>query len=401
MTRIAYIATYPPKKCGIATYTHHLRQSVKAARQWKFTDTVYALTDGAAAENYTDPSVHPLPKNDRQAYRKAAQRINAGDADVVSLQHEFGIFGGGEAGEYVLEFLGRLDKPVVTTFHTVFEEPPEPYASVQREIANLSDKIVVMNRKAIALLTRAFHIPEEKIVFIPHGAPAPVPEKRAELREAFGWRDRRVIMTFGLLSRGKGLELVIRALPDVIRKVPNALYAILGQTHPEVRKREGESYREELQAFIRDLGLENHVVMIDRYVDEEELVHYLTACDLYVTPYPGMQQITSGTLAYAVGLGRPVLTTPYSHAQDLLGDWRDELLLPYGDTKAWAERIAGMLSDPNRMRLWEERMRTIGASLHWPRVGAVHANLFRETALQARYEPRAKAAGQSLSNREV
>jgi glycosyltransferase involved in cell wall biosynthesis len=400
MIRIAYFGTYPPKKCGIATYTHHLRQSVKAARQWKIADSVYALTDGKTAEPHPDPAVHSLPKEDRQAYRKAAQRINAGDADVVSLQHEFGIFGG-EAGKHVLELLERLDKPVVTTFHTVFEEPREPYASVQREIASLSDRIVVMNRKAVPLLVRAFDIPEEKIVCIPHGAPAPVPEKREELRERFGWRDRKVIMTFGLLSRGKGLELVIRALPEVIRQVPDALYAILGQTHPEVRKREGESYREELNAFVRKLGLENHVVMIDRYVDEQELVHYLTACDLYVTPYPGMQQITSGTLAYAVGLGRPVLTTPYSHAQDLLAEWRDELLLPFGDEKVWARRIAGMLSDPQRMRLWEERMRAIGAPLHWPRVGAAHAQLFREAERRTRFEPRARAVGQSLSTKEA
>ncbi len=379
MTRIAYISTYIPKRCGIATYTHHLRQSVRAIQGDLAADAVYVLSDGDANGTHADPSLHPLPKEDRLAYRKAAQRINASDADVVSLQHEFGIFGG-EAGRYVIDLLDRLEKPVVTTFHTVFEEPPEPYRSVQREIAKRSDKIIVMNRKAIGLLCRAFGLPESKIVYIPHGAPVPISDKRAELRETFGWSRRKVMMTFGLLSRGKGLELVLRSLPEVVRRVPDALYVILGQTHPEVRKREGEAYREELTAFIRENGLEHHVTMIDRYVEEQELIHYLTACDLYITPYPGMQQITSGTLAYAVGLGRPVLSTPYSYAQDLLGLYRHELLLPYGDTEAWTERIVAMLADPDRMKRWEERMRTIGAALHWPRVGALHASLFEEMA---------------------
>lgn len=382
MTRIAYVSTYIPKRCGIATYTHHLRQSVRAALGGRADDAVYVLSDGVGNGPQADPALYPLPKDDRLAYRKAAQRINASDADVVSLQHEFGIFGG-EAGRYVIDLLDRLEKPVVTTFHTVFEEPPEPYRSVQREIAERSDRIIVMNRKAVGLLSRSFGLPERKITFIPHGAPAPVPEKRAALREAFGWSQRKVMMTFGLLSRGKGLELVLRALPEVVRRVPDALYVILGQTHPEVRKREGEAYREELAAFIREHGLEDHVEMIDRYVGEQELVHYLTACDLYITPYPGMQQITSGTLAYAVGLGRPVLSTPYSYAQDLLGIYQRELLLPYGDTEAWAERIVAMLADPERMKMWEERMRTIGAALHWPRVGAAHASVFRELAVLA------------------
>jgi glycosyltransferase involved in cell wall biosynthesis len=184
-------------------------------------------------------------------------------------------------------------------------------------------------------------------------------------------------MTFGLINRGKGIELILKALPEVIRRVPNVLYAIVGQTHPEVKRREGEVYREQLNDMIRALNLERHVVMIDRYLSEAELVDYIAACDLYVTPYPGMQQITSGTLAYAVGLGRPVLSTPYTYAQDLLGEFQD-LLIPYGDVNAWAQAINRLLSNPANLQQWERRIQQIGREMAWPRVGELHARLFGE-----------------------
>ncbi|PZD97008.1 glycosyl transferase family 1 [Paenibacillus sambharensis] len=374
MTKIAYIGTYVPQKCGIATYTHHLRQSVRAAKGWTGIDPVIAITPAGWAEEHTDPALQTLEKEDRDAYRKLAERLNASDAAVVSLQHEFGIFGG-EAGSYILDFIEHLEKPLAVTFHTVFEEPQEPYRSIQRQIAERSDLILIMNRQAGAYLERSFHIPRDKIKFVPHGTPEPAPGKREVFREAHGWDGRKVLMTFGLLSRGKGLETIIRALPEVAKEIPDVLYAIVGQTHPEVRKHEGEAYREELKELAQQLGVENHVVMVDRYVEEDELVGYLSACDLYLTPYPGMQQITSGTLAYAVGLGRPVLSTPYAYAKDLLGS-HPYLLLPPGEHQVWASRMISILSDDHVLSRWEDKMAKIGESMHWSKSGALHLRLF-------------------------
>jgi glycosyltransferase involved in cell wall biosynthesis len=376
MIRVAYLSTYVPKRCGIATYTLHLRQAVNSAKNWKGKDKVIVVTNAGEEIRYSDPLLLPLVRDRQEEYIQMARRINQTDVDLVSLQHEFGIFGG-EAGSYILEFVRNLKKPLITTFHTVFEHPEPPYAAIQKEIAERSRKIIVMNRKAIVYLNRSFGIPIEKIVFIPHGSPVPDNEKREEYREQLGWSGRKVMMTFGLLNRGKGIELIIKTLPKIVKQIPNVLYAVVGQTHPEVKRWEGEKYREELSALIRSQGLKNHVVMIDRYLEEEELVQHLIACDLYLTPYPGMQQITSGTLAYAVGLGRPVLSTPYSYAQDLLSGY-PELLIPYSNEAVWAEKIVSMFGSDQVIKDWERKMDDLGKTMRWPQIGEQHAKLFAE-----------------------
>ncbi|MEC5189213.1 glycosyl transferase family 1 [Geobacillus thermodenitrificans] len=383
MTRIAYVSTYPPRRCGLATFTEHLRQSIDSVRGKVEGDRVIVLyneIDGDDAYR-GNPAYWPLPAQNRAAYEKMARRVNESDIDVVVLQHEFGIFGG-EAGEYILDFIAALQKPLITTFHTVFAAPEPPYRPIQEKIAAASDAIIVMNRQAIGYLVKAFGLPEEKIVYIPHGAPGPSSEERQSLRSRLGFHGRKVMFTFGLLSRGKGIESVLTALPGVVRKVPETLYVIAGQTHPEVKKREGEAYREELKALIHQLGLDDHVRMEDRYFSEEELIDYLTACDLYVTPYPSMQQITSGTLAYAVGVGRPVVSTPYEHARDLLQGC-EELLLPYGNTSVWEERLVQLLADEAALERWERIVRQIGANTHWPRVGEQHIALFERVCTAA------------------
>lgn len=377
MTKIAYISTYVPKKCGLATYTFHLRQAIQGTKRWRGKDPVIVLSD-SNADLEGDSFLWPLNRNDEGAYAQMAHKINQSDVDVVSLQHEFGIFGG-EAGSYILTLLRHLEKPVITTFHTVFEQPMLPYGPVQREIAQRSKKIIVMNRKAVGYISDAFGIPEENIHFIPHGTPELNPESRHRLRERLQWENRKVIMTFGLLSRSKGIELPLNVLPEIKKEVPDVLYAIVGQTHPEVLKHEGEGYREELQEQIRRNGLEDHVVMVNRYMEEPDLVKHIMACDIYVTPYPGMQQITSGTLAYAVGLGRPVLTTPYSYARDLLQDY-PELLLPYGDERAWAQRMITLLNNDVLLRSWSKKIERIGKSMHWPEIGKRHIRLFDEVS---------------------
>jgi len=373
MTRVAYVSTYVPQKCGLATYTFHLKQAVNGTKNWKGKDVVVVLTR-SEEEPTDDPFLWPLRREEKAEYAKMARRINQSDIDVVSLQHEFGIFGG-EAGAYILDFLRNLNKPVITTFHTVFSQPQEPYASIQKEIAEKSAKIVVMNRLGIGYLRDAFGIPAEKICYIPHGTPQPNPAGREKWRQQWNWIGRKVLMTFGLLSRGKGLEHMLQILPEVAAKVPDVLYAIVGQTHPEVKKREGEQYREELLEMVKQNGLEEHVVMIDRYLEESDLINCLMGCDLYITPYPGLQQITSGTLAYAVGLGRPVLSTPYAYAADLLKDY-PELLLDAGDRNAWADRIVSLLQGNGSLQEWSEKIGKLGKTMHWPEVGRQHATLF-------------------------
>lgn len=375
MTRIAYVSTYVPKKCGLATYTFHLRQAVNQAENWKKHDQVIAITNNEEVDQFNSmPSLFTLVKDDKKQYAKMAQKLNHSNVEVVSLQHEFGIFGG-EAGEYILDFIHHLNKPLVTTFHTLFEHPQPPYASIQREIAQKSDHIIVMNRKGIDFLHHSFGIRRDKITFIPHGTPQPVPEKRQQYREQLGWNGRKIMMTFGLLSRGKGLERIIEVLPDIVQHVPEALYVIVGQTHPEVKRREGEQYRDQLRKQIKSLQLESHVAMVDQYVDEHDLIKHITAADLYVTPYPGMQQITSGTLAYAVGLGRPILSTPYVYAKDLLNEY-PELLIPFEDKQSWADKIISILGNDSELAKWEKRMHELGSRMHWPEVGKQHLELF-------------------------
>ncbi|MEK4358220.1 glycosyltransferase family 4 protein [Paenibacillus sp. FSL M7-1455] len=375
MTRVAYVSTYVPKKCGLATFTYHLRQAVHAAKEWRVKDPVIVLHDGET-DGSRDPLLWLLRRDSEKDYGKMAHKINHSDIEVVSLQHEFGIFGG-EAGRHILHFIRELKKPLVTTFHTVFEHPREPYASIQREIAERSARIVVMNRKAISYLHRSFGIPEDKIVFIPHGTPEPDAERRLTFREQLGWADRKVLMTFGLLGRGKGIELILKVLPEVVKKVPHVLYAIVGQTHPEVKKWEGEKYREELKAMIEENGIGENVVMIDRYMEENDLVRHITACDVYVTPYPGLEQITSGTLAYAVGLGRPVLSTPYCYAQDLLAE-EPGLLIPAEDEALWRERIVSLLTNEVMLQDVVRKMKRLGQTMHWPNVGHEYLRLLTE-----------------------
>ncbi|MFC4303172.1 glycosyltransferase family 4 protein [Cohnella boryungensis] len=382
LPQIAFMSTYIPKKCGLATYTHHLREAVSHAKGHRSSDPVITMCNEDEQADYREPWMLPLLKQEKEDYRKAADFINQSSVDMVSLQHEFGIFGG-EAGSYLLEFLHRVKKPVVTTFHTVFEQPATPYSDVQKEIARWSDHLLVMNRKGIGYLHDNFEVPLEKITFIPHGTPVPNKADRLKVRSSAGWENRKVLFTFGLLGRSKGIELVLEALASAVHAVPELLYVIAGQTHPEVRKHEGEAYRDELKALIAEYGLEHHVQWIDRYVPEDQLVALISACDLYVTPYPGMSQITSGTLAYAAGLGRPILSTPYVYAKDLVQGY-EEMLLPFGDVDAWSAKLIEVFTYPGMLGNWESVISDIGRSMHWPHVGAQHLRLFQQVITQQR-----------------
>lgn len=381
MIKVAYLSTYVPKRCGLATYTHHLRQGVRqAARSTGIEDQVIAMV-GRDEPHLYDSFIWRLQRDERTEYRRMAERVNDSDIDVVSLQHEFGIFGG-TAGEYVLEFVRTLRKPIVTTFHTVFEQPDDVYRDIQHELVKRSERVTVMSQRAVQYLERTYQVKPEQIRYIPHGTPGSSNKPKSLLRDRLGWSNRKVILTFGLLGPGKGIESMFDALASAVNDVPELLYVIAGQTHPEVLKRDGEAYRNHLRQRIEEKQLAGHVQFINRYLTETDLIDLISACDLYITPYPGMQQITSGTLAYAVGAGRPVLTTPYVYAQDLLADL-PELLIPYGDSALWAKRIVEMLTDEDKREACERRIVEIGKQMHWNHVGSEHIRLFHEV-VQAR-----------------
>ncbi|WP_102345182.1 glycosyltransferase [Bacillus sp. Marseille-P3661] len=369
--KVAYISTYIPRKCGLATYTHNLRTSVNQATSQ---DIVIALVLSNEEIEQQSSNLCYVRWDRLTDYYKAAKVINQSDVSIVCLQHEFGIFGG-KNGSYILKLIKHLKKPLVTTFHTVSPKLSRHMLKIQKEIARLSHTVIVINNKAQRTLHQRLLIPKEKIKVIPHGAPEPNSFDRKQIREELNWDRDKVMMSFGLLNRNKGFEFILNILPHVIKVLPNLKYVIIGETHPLVIRREGEAYRESLQKLIEMNGLTNHVIMLNKYLNEDEFIKYMVASDLFIVPYPGLHQASSGVLSYAVGLGKPVLATPFTHARELLRD-SHELLSDYGDTESWVQKIIRILSDPVSQEHYERVISEIGKSIHWSTVGKQHAELF-------------------------
>ena len=327
---------------------------------------------------------------------RAAAVLNAGRFDVACLQHEFGIFGG-EAGGHILELLSRLTMPVVTTLHTVLAKPSAAQRAVMDRIVEASSKIVVMADKGRELLRSVYRVPDEKIEVIAHGIPDfPFVEPDAA-KARLGYSGRSVILTFGLLSPSKGIEVMIDAMPSILERRPDAVYVVLGATHPNLVRDQGEAYRESLIARVRQLGIEDHVVFLDQFVDQATLLEFISMCDVYVTPYLNEAQMTSGTLAYSFGLGKPVVSTPYWHARELLADGRG-VLVPFGDASAIGDAIAQLLTDAPRRQAMRERAYAASRSMTWDRTAERYMAAF-ENARQghwlraiARAEPATIAA---------
>ena len=304
----AYVATYPPTECGIATFTRDVVTSV--GKYTPFSKPhVIAVRPAAEIEPYERAVRAHIYRNNRQSYLDAAEYINNSTADVVSVQHEFGIYGGVE-GDYILDFIAAVKKPVAITLHTVLHSPNPDQMRVVKELARLSEALVVMVEKGREILLDVYDLPPEKVVLIPHGVPNVHRVSASAVKKALGVSDRKILSTFGLISRGKGIEDVIKALPAIVEKHPNVLYLVLGETHPMVRAWEGESYRNYLMQIVHELGLEDHVRFNNSFLALSELVRYLCATDVYVTPYLNRDQIVSGTLAYALGCGKAIVSTP-------------------------------------------------------------------------------------------
>ena len=331
LRRIAFIGNSLPRRCGIATFTTDLQQAISTSRP-DLETSIVAMTDHGQAYDYPSAVVLQINDDNIDEYSRAADFLNAGRFDVVCLQHEFGIFGG-EAGAHILRLLSRLTKPVVTTLHTVLSKPTAAQRVVLERIVDESSKVIVMAKKARELLRSAYQVQDDKIEVIPHGIPDVALVAPDAAKAKLGFSGRSVILTFGLLSPNKGIEIMIDAMPSILKRRPDAVYVVLGATHPNLVRDQGEAYRESLIARVRELGVEDHVLFLNQFVDQATLLEFISMCDVYVTPYLNEAQMTSGTLAYSFGLGKPVVSTPYWHANELLADGRG-VLVPFGDAAA-------------------------------------------------------------------
>jgi len=379
---IAIISTYPPRQCGIATFAAHLRQGLLAAGAASV--PVVALLRGEE-DRAVGPAVIGGIHQDLQAsYALASQMINRLAPRAVLLQHEFGIFGG-EDGRYVLDLADALRLPIITTLHTVPERPTPSQRLILHRLGDRSARVVVLAPRAQRMLSETYGVDPAKIVYIPHGVPTPPPGSALEWKRRLGLENRTVVMTFGLLSPGKGIEVAIEAMAQAVSRHPELLYLIVGTTHPEVRRRYGEAYREFLAAKIDALGLHDHVRFVNRYLTDREVLGYLRACDIYVTPYPNRDQISSGTLTYAAFMGKAIISTPYIYAEELLGDGA-ALFFPFGDSAALAECLIALAGD----RMLRDRLslaaRRRTSHYAWDAVGGAYLKLMPRRAFTPAFE---------------
>jgi glycosyltransferase involved in cell wall biosynthesis len=383
--KIAYISTYPPRECGIATFNNNLKMAIGAnfpnRKNLLEGGFVVALNDSENLQEYEYPAdvKYVIRQNHQKDYIHAANYINTSNVDACILEHEFGIFGG-ESGIYILPLINRLEKPLISILHTILKEPSYVQRIIIREIAEQSSKIIVMSKRAVDFLTNIYDIPAEKIQIIEHGVPDLEAPEINPVKSLSQFKNHRVLLTFGLLSRNKGLETVIKALPKIVEKHPDVMYVVLGNTHPGVIKSSGEEYREHLKSLAAQLKVSQHLSFINKFVAEDELIDYLTATEIYVTPYLNEAQITSGTLSYAVGAGGAVVSTPYWHATELLDNDRGRLF-DFKDSDGLAEIINGLLDDKAVLNELKENAYEYGLHLRWPVIGAEYIKVAQEAAV--------------------
>ena len=371
---VAMIGNYPPRRCGIATFTSDVRSALVAARE-DLTCDVIAMRDAGDDNAYPAEVAFTVRQDVRADYLEAARRIDASGAEVICVQHEFGIFGG-PAGEHVLTLLDHASLPVVSVLHTILESPDADQRRVFERLIARSERVIVMAERGREMLLRVWGVDPEKISLIAHGAPDEPLVETAPAKAELGYEGRELLFTFGLLSPGKGIETAIRALPAIVAARPQALYLVLGATHPHLKSREGEAYRDSLVRLAEELGVSEHVQLLDSYTDTPRLLQYLRAADVYVTPYLNEAQITSGTLSYAAALGKPVVSTPYWHAQELLADGAG-LLTPFGDSAAMAAAVIGLLSHPERLEAMRRRIYDATRSTVWSALAEAYLTDFR------------------------
>jgi len=382
INRIGFIGNYMPRQCGIATFTTDLCEAI--ATEYEGT-TCIALPVNDLEAGYAYPARvrFELTEKDIDSYRRAADFLNINSVDLVCLQHEYGIFGG-RAGSHILALLRELRMPIVTTFHTILHDPDPDQQQVLEEVAALSDRLVVMSERGREFLEKIYGIQPEKIDFIPHGIPDVPFMDPSFHKDLFGVEGKTVLLSFGLLSANKGIETVIAALPAIVARYPNVVYIILGATHPQVVRNEGETYRLSLQWLAHEKGVEGQVIFYNRFVSLEELVKFIGAADIYITPYLDEVQITSGTLAYTLGAGKAVISTPYWYAEEMLAEERGALV-PFRDPAALAEQVIDLLDNEPKRHAMRKRAYLFGRAMVWPRVARRYMESFKLARAERRH----------------
>lgn len=382
VSRIALIGNHTPRRCGIATFTADVAAAVKLAG---IEVDVIAMNDGAKSYRYPKAVKFEIEQDCRESYLNAAEYVNSQKPDVVCVQHEYGIYGG-KAGEYLLSLARELKPPLVTTLHTILREPNADQRLVLEELIQLSERVVTMTHRGKSLLQEVHRISAEKICVVPHGIPTFERHPADNHLSSLGLAGKTVVLTFGLISPDKGIEYMIRAMPRIVERHPETVYLIVGATHPQVRASRGEAYRNELVSLAADLGVGANVKFVDKFVSSTELLEYLNAAAIYVTPYLKPEQITSGTLAYAFGSGKAVVSTPYWHAEELLADGKG-ILVPFRNSDALATSVLELLDNPDKLRAMQDRAHECGIEMTWPTVGRAYAEVFAEASATSHEMP--------------
>jgi glycosyltransferase involved in cell wall biosynthesis len=383
--KIAFVSDYVPRKCGIATFTHDLRTAI--AGQYPEADCIVVPVNDLEEGYAYPPEVRfEFHERDPKSYRQAADFLNFNNVDAVSLQHEFGIFGGPE-GRHILGLLRDVRVPTVTTLHTVLREPTPDQRRVMADLTTLSARLVVMTQKGRELLAEVYETDPDRVDVIPHGIPDMPFYDPSFYKEQYGVKGKRVLLTFGLLSPNKGIEYALQALPAIREAYPEVVYIVLGATHPNTLRERGELYRLSLERLAKELGVEKNVVFYDRFVDIEELKQFLAAADIYITPYLYEAQITSGTLAYAFGCGKAVVSTPYWHASELLAD-EHGVLVPFRDPAAIAQGVISLLADEARLNAMRKRAYLLGREMVWSNIAHRYVESFLHARRSRQQQPR-------------
>ena len=370
--QIAFVSSCMPRKCGIATFSAHLSQALEKKVGPDAASFISLNNNGRY--DYPPQVIDEIEQDNLNDYYKAARTINSSEVDVVSLQHEFGLFGGPD-GIYIKEFLKHLEKPVVTTFHTVVQNPSPGQKKAFKEVAAYSQALVVMNKLAISFMTDIYNIPRSKIHLIPHGVSETEYKDPSSCKEQLELQDYLLILTFGFLSPNKGIETILKALPAVVEKHPHVLYMVLGTTHPVEKKHNGEAYRQSLELLVKELGLTRNVLFVDAFVDDEAMDCYVGAADLVVCPYHSGGQITSGVLSIALSKGKAIISTPYLHAQEALSEGRGRLVNAK-DPSAMSAAVRHLVENPEERQALSERAYALGRQMGWSNVSKLYLEAF-------------------------
>ncbi|AKJ37757.1 glycosyltransferase family 4 protein [Methanosarcina barkeri] len=371
--KMLFIGTYVPKECGIATFTSDLLNSIPGEGNDVHCEVI-ALNDPSETYNYPEEVVFQIQRDRIEDYYRAADYINQSDIDIVCLQHEFGLFWG-NAGDYIFALLSGINKPVISTMHTVIREPEPEYRASTEKLIRYSEKLIVMSQTAVEMLKDVYKVSEDKIELIFHGVPDYPFNNCSKYKNRLNLKGSPLVLTFGLLSQNKGIESMLDALPEVISQYPELIYLILGATHPIIKKNFGETYRQYLQNKVSELGLEKNVVFHDKFVEKEELCNYILASDIYVSPYLSREQIVSGALTYAIGMGKAIVSTPYWYAQEMLSDNRG-LLVDFGDTSGLRKSLLHLIENPEECDKMRKKAYDFGRKMTWKNVGKQYNKVF-------------------------